>query len=60
VGSPDSTVGPILRDSVGIDRFWGRYLRARCCPCIVECIAFASTCNFSTANSVVSKLEPKL
>jgi hypothetical protein len=39
----------ILGDPVGIDRFWGRHLRARCCHCIIECIASACTCNSSAA-----------
>jgi hypothetical protein len=57
---PDSTVGPVLGDPVDVDRFQGRHLRAMCCPCIIECIAFASTCTFSLPNSVVSKFEQKL
>jgi hypothetical protein len=36
----------ILGDPIVVDYFWGQHLRARCCPCIIECITFTSTCNF--------------
>jgi hypothetical protein len=35
------TVGPVLGGDVGIDRSWGWHLRARCFPCITECVASA-------------------
>jgi hypothetical protein len=53
-------VGPILGDPIGVDRFWGWHLRARCCPCIIECIASASTCNFSAVKICCIKTWAKI
>jgi hypothetical protein len=47
----------ISGDPIGIDYFWGRHLRVRCCPYIVECIASASTCNFCCKNLLYRNLN---
>jgi hypothetical protein len=60
VRGPDSTVGPMLGDIIGVDCFYGWHLRARFCSCIIECIASAATSIFLLQNYVVLKLEPKL
>jgi hypothetical protein len=60
MSGPDSMVGPMLGDPIGIDRFWVCHLRARSCPCIIKCIASTSTCAFPLHNSVVLKLEKKI
>jgi hypothetical protein len=37
---------PVLGFPVGVDHFWGRHLRAICCPCIIECFTSTFYINF--------------
>jgi hypothetical protein len=56
VGGPDSwRLDPVLRDAIGVDRFWGRHLRARCCPCIIERFCFCY-CLIYTAWTLIYRI----
>jgi hypothetical protein len=44
-------------DPVGIDRFWGWHLRARCCPCVIECFASASMCTLHCKTRLYQNLN---
>jgi hypothetical protein len=45
-GLDSGRLDPMLDGAICIDHCWGRHLRARCCPCIIECIATASIFTF--------------
>jgi hypothetical protein len=58
VGGTDSgQLDSVLGGAKGIDHCWGRHLRVRCCPYIVECIASASTSTIPLQNSMYRSLN---
>jgi hypothetical protein len=58
VGGLDAgRLGLVLGGAISIDRCGRWYLMAKCCPCIIECIASASTFTFSMQNSMCQNLN---